>query len=114
MREFGGKGLIDKDMCEILRHTYKRVKLIYNYRLKLTKKFNKMKQTLDKKLLQTNGKLFIIKPFQDLNESNLIERISEIYFLTEKVIKNFFKDRVSFNYNFIIFITFYYRILRKD
>ncbi len=91
MREFGGKGLIDKDMCEILRHTYKRVKLIYNYRLKLTKKFNKMKQTLDKKLLQTNGKLFIIKPFEDLNESNLIERISETYFLTEKVIKTFLK-----------------------
>jgi hypothetical protein len=73
-----------------------------------------MKQTLDKKLLQTNGKLFIIKPFEDLNESNLIERISEIYFLTEKVIKNFFKDRVSFNYSFIIFIIFYYRILSKD
>ncbi len=70
-----------------------------------------MKQTLGKKLLQTNGKLFIIKPFQDLNESNLIERISETYFLTEKVIKNFFKHRVNFNYSFIIF---YHRILRKD
>jgi hypothetical protein len=85
--------------------------IVHNYRLKLTKKFNKMKQTLGKKLLQTNGKLFIIKPFQDLNESNLIERISETYFLTEKVIKNFFKHRVNFNYSFIIF---YHRILRKD
>ncbi len=114
LREFGGKGLIDKDMDEILRHMYERAKLIYNYRLKSTKKFKKMKQTLSKKLLQTNGKLFIIKPFEDLNESNLIERISETYFLTEKVIKNFFKHRVNFNYSFIIFIIFHYRILRED
>ncbi len=87
------------------------VVVIYNYRLKSTKKYNKIKQTLSKKLLQTNGKLFIIKPFEDLNERNLIERISETYFLPQKVIKNFFKDRVNFNYSFIIF---YYRILRED
>jgi acyl carrier protein len=85
LREFGGKGLIDKDMDEILTHTYERAKVIYNYRLKSTKKFKKMKQTLSKKLLQTNGKLFIIKPFEGLDESNLIERISETYFLPEKV-----------------------------
>ena len=84
-REFGGKGLIDKDMDEILKHMYERAKVINNYRLKSTKKFKKMKQTLGKKLLQTNGKLFIIKPFEDLNESNLIERISETYFLPQKV-----------------------------
>jgi hypothetical protein len=90
LREFGGKGLIDKDMDEILRLTYERVKLIYNYRLKLTKKFKETKQTLCKKFLKTSGKLFIIRPFEDLNESNLIERISETYFLPEKVIKKSF------------------------
>ena len=50
-----------------------------------------MKQTLSKKLVQTNGKLFIIKPFEDLNERNLIQRISETYFLPQKVIKKFLK-----------------------
>jgi hypothetical protein len=114
LRELAGKGLVDKDLDEILRLTYERAKVIYNYRLKSTKKFKKMKQTLSKKFLQTSGKLFVIKPFEDLNESNLIERISETYFIPEKVIQKFFKDRLNFNYSFIIFIIIYYRILRED
>ncbi len=84
-REFGGKSIVDKDLDEILRNTYERAKVIYNYRSKSTKKFKKFKENLGKKFLQTSGKLFIIKPFEDLNEENLIERISECYFLPEKV-----------------------------
>ncbi len=84
-REFGGKSLVDKDLDEILRNTYERAKLIYNYRSKSIKKFKKFKQKLSQKFLQTNGKLFVIKPFEDLNEENLTERISECYFLPEKV-----------------------------
>jgi polyketide synthase PksR len=85
LREFGGKGLVDKDLDEILRNTYERAKVIYNYRSKSVKKLKKFKQNLGKKFLETSGKLFIIKPFEDLNEENLIERISECYFLPEKV-----------------------------
>jgi polyketide synthase PksR len=88
LREFGGKGLVDKDLDEILRNTYERAKVIYNYRSKSVKKLKKFKQNLSQKFLETSGKLFIIKPFEESNESDFVERISETYFLPEKV-KNF-------------------------
>jgi hypothetical protein len=69
-REFGGKSLVDKDLDQILRNTCERTKLIYNYRSKSIKMFKKFKQKLCQKFLQTNGKLFVIKPFEDLNEEN--------------------------------------------
>jgi arsenate reductase-like glutaredoxin family protein len=50
-REFGGKGLVDKDLDEILKNTYERTKLIYNYRSKSIKKFNKYKQNISQKSL---------------------------------------------------------------
>jgi hypothetical protein len=53
------------------------------------KKFKKFKENLGKKFLQTNGKLFIIKPFEESNESDFVERISETYFLPEKVKNSF-------------------------
>ncbi len=76
-------------MDDILKYTYERAKLIYNYRSKSVKKFKKFKENLGKKFLQTNGKLFIIKPFEESNERDFVERISETYFLPEKVKNSF-------------------------
>jgi CMP-N-acetylneuraminic acid synthetase len=56
-----------------------------NYRVKSIKNLKKFRQNLKKKFLQSNGKLFIIEPFVDLDESSLIERISECYLLPEMV-----------------------------
>jgi acyl carrier protein len=85
LREFGGKSLVDKDLDEILKNTLERAKMAVNYRVKSIKNFKKFRQNLKKKFLQSNGKLFIIEPFVDLDESSLIERISECYLLPEMV-----------------------------
>jgi hypothetical protein len=50
-REFCDKGLVDKDLDEILKNTYERTKLIYIYRSKSIKKFNKYKQNISQKSL---------------------------------------------------------------
>jgi hypothetical protein len=57
--------------------------------MKSVKKFNQFKQSLKKKFLKLNGKLFVIKPFEESDESNIIDRISECYFLPEEVCKMF-------------------------
>jgi hypothetical protein len=49
------------------------------------KKFKQLEQKIAKKFLKTTGKLFIIKPFVDSNETNLIEGVIESYYLPEKV-----------------------------
>ncbi len=85
MKEFGGKGLVDKDLDEILKNTLERGKMTVNYRLKSIKKLKQFRKKLEKKYMQSTGKLFIIKPFDDLDESNLIERISECYLLPGEV-----------------------------
>jgi thioesterase domain-containing protein/acyl carrier protein len=85
LRDFGGKSLVDKDLDEILRNTYERGKIILNYRSKSLKKFKKIKQNLSKKFLKTNGKLFIIRPFEDSDENDIIDRIKEFYSLPEEV-----------------------------
>jgi thioesterase domain-containing protein/acyl carrier protein len=85
LKEFAGKSLVDKDMEEILRNTFERVKLLVNYRINSMKKFKQLKQKIAKKFLKTTGKLFIIKPFEDSNETNSIEGVIESYYLPEKV-----------------------------
>ncbi len=95
LREFGGKSLVDKDLDEILKNTLERAKMAVNYRVKSIKNFKKFRQNLKKKFLQSNGKLFIIEPFVDLDESSLIERISECYLLPEMVL--FSKILLKFN-----------------
>jgi hypothetical protein len=72
-------------MEEILRNTVERGKLLVNYRINSTKKFKQLKEKIAKKFLKTTGKLFIIKPFEDSNETNLIGRLIESYYLPEKV-----------------------------
>ncbi|HEY6435783.1 MAG TPA: thioesterase domain-containing protein [Ignavibacteriaceae bacterium] len=89
LREFGGKSLIDKDLDEIMRNTADRSKMINNYRMKTMKKFNQLKQSLKKKFLKSNGKLFVINPFEESDESNIIDRIRECYFLPQKVCQMF-------------------------
>jgi acyl carrier protein len=89
LREFGGKSLIDKDLDEILRNTADRSKMIVNYRMKSMNKFDKLKQSSKKKFLKSNGKLFVIKPFEESDESNIIDRIRECYFLPQKVCQMF-------------------------
>ncbi len=85
MKEFGGKGLVDKDLDEILKNTLERGKMTVNYRLKSMKKLKQLRKNIEKKYMRSIGKLFIIKPFDDLDESNLIERISECYLLPGEV-----------------------------
>jgi acyl carrier protein len=85
MREFGGKSLVDKDLDEILKNTIERAKMIINYRIKSMKKFKHFKQNISKKFLQSKGKLFVIKPFDESIETNIVDRISEFYNLPEKV-----------------------------
>jgi len=89
LREFGGKSLIDKDLDEIMRNTADRSKMIVNYRMKSMNKFDKLKQSSKKKFLKSNGKLFVIKPFEESDESNIIDRIRECYFLPQKVCQMF-------------------------
>jgi acyl carrier protein len=85
LREFGGKSLVDKDLDEILRNTLERSRMTIKYRIKSMKKFKQFRQNLEKNILKSSGKLLIIKPFEDLDESELIEKISECYLLPEKV-----------------------------
>jgi acyl carrier protein len=85
MKEFGGKGLVDKDLDEILKNTAERAKIIFNYRSKSMKKFKQFKQNIGKKIFKSTGKLFVIKPFEDSDESNIVDRISKCYLLPEKV-----------------------------
>jgi len=68
-----------------LRNTLERGKLLVDYRIKSMKKFTQFKQKITKKFLKTTGKLFIIKPFEDSNETSLIEGVIESYYLPEKV-----------------------------
>ncbi len=85
LKEFGGKSLVDKDMEEILRNTVERGKLLVNYRINSMKKFKQLKQKITKKFLKTTGKLFIIKPLEDSDETSLIGGVIESYYLPEKV-----------------------------
>jgi acyl carrier protein len=85
MREFGGKGLVDKDLDEILKNTVERAKMIINNRIKSMKKFKRFKQNISKKFLQSKGKLFVIKPFDESFDTTIVERISEFYNLHEMV-----------------------------
>jgi thioesterase domain-containing protein len=85
LRESGGKSLVDKDMEEILRNTFERGKLLVNYRINSMKKFKQLKQKITKKFLKTTGKLFIIKPLEDSDETSLIGGVIESYYLPEKV-----------------------------
>jgi thioesterase domain-containing protein/acyl carrier protein len=85
LKEFGGKSLVDKDMEEILRNTLERGKLLVNYRINSMKKFKQLKQKMAKKFLKTTGKLFIIKPLENSNETNPIGGVIESYYLPEKV-----------------------------
>jgi thioesterase domain-containing protein len=85
LKEFGGKSMVDKDMEEIMMNTLERGKLLVDYRINSTKKFKQLKQKIAKKFLKTTGKLFIIKPFEDSKETNLIGRLIESYYLPEKV-----------------------------
>lgn len=44
IKEFGGKGLVSKDLDQILKNSFRRAKLFTNYRIKLTKKLSKYGQ----------------------------------------------------------------------
>jgi thioesterase domain-containing protein/acyl carrier protein len=85
LKEFGGKSLIDKDLDNILKSTFERGKLIANYRIKSMKKFRQFKDDIKTKFLKSNGKLFIITPFEDSNNNSIVSRIVESYYLPEKV-----------------------------
>ncbi len=110
MKEFGGKGLVDKDLDEILKNTFERAKITFNYRSKSMKKFKQFKQNIGKKFLKSNGKLFVIKPFEVSDESNIIDRVSKCYLLPEEVLKKFFFTFLKIFKSFIIF----HRILRGN
>ncbi len=103
MREFGGKGLVDKDLDEILRNIIERAKMILDYRIKSMKKFKNLKQNINKKFLKAKGKLFVIKPFDDSNDTNIVDRISEFYNLPQNV-RNIRKKIKIFH-----FLNFFYR-----
>jgi hypothetical protein len=85
LKEFGGKSLVDKDLDNILKSTFERGKLIANYRIKSMKKFRQFKDDIKTKFLKSNGKLFIITPFEDSNNNSIVSRIVESYYLPEKV-----------------------------
>jgi hypothetical protein len=84
LREFGGKGLVDKDLDQILKNTVDRGKMSINYRIKSMKKL-KFKVNLERKFLKSKGKLFVIKPFEGSDKTNIINRVCECYFLPQKV-----------------------------
>ena len=89
LREFVGKGLVARDLEEILMSSFKRAKLFTTYRLNMKKKFKQMKFNVGKKYLEMSGKLLIIKPF-DVSENettdDINEQIKSAYFLPEMVI----------------------------
>jgi acyl carrier protein len=85
LKEFGGKNLIGDDMEEIFKNSLERGKLLYNYRVKLKKKIDKMNKYAKKKYVKINGKLLIIKPYEGSDESNFEEILSESYNLKKMV-----------------------------
>jgi hypothetical protein len=85
IKEFGGKDLIGKDMEEIFKKSLERGKLLYSYRVKIMKNVEMFKMNAKKKFLKASGKLFIIKPHEGSDETNLIEKINESYNLQQMV-----------------------------
>ncbi len=85
LKEFNDKNSVHEDLEEILKNTYERAKVIYNYRLNSSKNFKESEENSGKQFLQKNSKLYITKLKEDSNESNLIEKIRETYFLPVKV-----------------------------
>ncbi len=85
IKEFGGKDLIGEDMEEIFKKSLERGKLLYSHRLKIMKKVNKFKMNAKKKFFKVSQKLFIIKPHEGSDETNLIEKINKSYDLQQMV-----------------------------
>ncbi len=85
LKEFGGKNLIGNDMEEIFNNGIERGKLLFDYRAKLKKKFNKMNKYAKKKYVKMSGKLLIIKPHEGSDDSDIMDIISESYNLQEMV-----------------------------
>ena len=89
VKEFVGKGLVARDLEEILMNSFKRAKLFTTYRLNMKKKFKQVKFSVGKKYMEMSGKLLIVKPLENVQGQevdNVTERIKNAYFLPEKVI----------------------------
>ncbi|CAG2117772.1 unnamed protein product [Medioppia subpectinata] len=100
LREFVGKGLVSKNLDDILKNSFFRAKLFTGYRLKMKNKLKQKALNLGKKFLQMNGKLLIIKPNVEqpkeakdnkqstatagLDIDGQIDRIKDSYFLPDK------------------------------
>ena len=87
IKDFVGKGFVARDLDDILKNSFARAKLFTSYRLKFKNKLNSAKMSAGKKYLEMSGKLLIIKPGADKNQSNeKSDRIMSSYFLPEKVL----------------------------
>ena len=42
---------------------------------------------MEKKYLKFNGKLFIIKPFEETEDNNIVDKVKQFYYIPEKVRK---------------------------
>ncbi|CAG2178338.1 unnamed protein product [Oppiella nova] len=97
LREFVGKGLVAKNLDEILKSSFFRAKLFSGYRLKMKTKLKQKALNLGKKWLEMSGKLLIIKPNEGKGDKGdgqpasgeviigqQIDRIKDSYFLPEK------------------------------
>ena len=73
LKEFGGKGLVYKDLDQILRDSFLRAKMMIDYRLKMNNKgkFKVIRDRVGKKVLNKLGKMLIIKPLEDLNDIDM-------------------------------------------
>ena len=91
IKEFVGKGLVSKDMDEIIRNSYRRLKLLTEYRLQKQRKYTKhLKNNRNKNYLKLNGSLLIVKLLESDNGSkscgeDLIDKIKEFYFIGDNV-----------------------------
>ncbi|XP_054161216.1 fatty acid synthase-like [Oppia nitens] len=70
IKDFGGKSLVSKDLDQILKNSFRRAKLFTDYRIKLSRKYQRVRTNVGKKFYEKRGKLLVIKPFEDFGKDD--------------------------------------------
>ena len=91
IKEFVGKGLVSRDMDDIIRNSYKRLKLLTEYRIQKQRKYSKVsKDTLKSRFRALDERLLVLKLFETLNnvgdsDEEFGNRIKDYYLISDTV-----------------------------
>ena len=89
VREFGGPGVVTKNLEQILNNSFRRAKMVNQYRLNRKKKltFGRVRDSLGKKYLKLKGKFLVLK-FSKVNGEGKVgpedaDSVKNAYLLNE-------------------------------